>query len=368
MAVSLGLPLAALGGSPGESCATLPAASSQWSTSTSVQSAFGFKDNLLLSASGQEESTFSRASAEVLFMRVPAGRVDYSVFAEAEGTHFFSGRTVHNEASVWVRQNLGIRVGDAGNLSCPVTGYYDDKVFDKSDTEVERLVAELKVRGVMAAPAIRWKFYPGWWIEGQGTAQRERFVDGANDNRTRHAALRLNWSAKDRLGVKLSATRRWRDFDVRTQYSAAGRELSGTHLEVEEDEGECAVNLKWGQNAAWQTTTRAGVLRYRDNGSGYFNYREKKIGQELEWTREPWLVRLSAEARRVEFEVRTVGISTDPPPWIKDGYEAKVHVEYKVSDRWTVYGGYSWERTRSNDKVVSYVVNEGLLGVRWSWE
>jgi hypothetical protein len=27
-----------------------------------------------------------------------------------------------------------------------------------------------------------------------------------------------------------------------------------------------------------------------------------------------------------------------------------------------------WERNRSNEVIASYYLNEGLLGIRWSWE
>jgi hypothetical protein len=347
---------AALGGLP------------KWSSFCAVESAYGFKDNLLLSAADEERSAFARAAVEALLMRVPTGPVDYSLFTQIEGRHFFSGQSVHNESSVWVRSEFGYRVNREWSLFFPVTGYYDDKVFDQSDTEVERLTAELQVTGGMAAPAVRWAFHPGWWIETQATVQRDRHADHISDHWTKHAGLRLNWSVRAGVDLGASVIGRWRDFDTRAQYSAAGRELIGTRLQVRENEGFLSLVLKWGRHDAWQATTRAGVLDYGDNGSGYFDHREGQLEQEVEWNRGDWLVRGRAAARRVEFGVQTVGISVSPPSRVKDEYEASLRVERKVGARWTIVGGYNWERARSNDTLASYVVNEGLLGVRWSWE
>ncbi|NUN52576.1 MAG: hypothetical protein HUU06_07300 [Planctomycetaceae bacterium] len=340
----------------------------KWSTFVAVDSAYGFKDNLLLSAANEERSAFAEAAVEALFMRVPTGPLDYSFFAQGEGRHFFSGRTVHNESSVWLRSELGFNAGRDWKLLLPVTGYYDDKVFDQSDTEVERLTAELKVTGGMAAPGVRWSFHPAWWIEAQGTAQRDRFADRFSDSRTRHGTVRLRWEAGASTELTGSATRRWRDYDTRAQYSAAGRELVGTNLKIVESELTAALAVKWGRDNAWQANTRVAALAYRDNGSGYFDHRERQLEQELEWSGGGWLVRWRAAARRVEFLVQTVGIGLSPTPRIRDEYEAGLRVEKTLSPRWTLVGGCEWERARSNDQVASYVVNEGLLGLRWSWE
>jgi hypothetical protein len=110
------------------------------------------------------------------------------------------------------------------------------------------------------------------------------------------------------------------------------------------------------------------LLDYRDNGSGYFNFREQRVAQELEWDAEPWVVSIAGSARRVDFELQTVGLGINPPARLRDEFGGELEVARKLGSRWTIYGGYTWERSRSNDPVASYTVNEGLLGVRWSWE
>lgn len=355
--------VAAVGGAP-----VLPLAVPAWSTSTAVESAYGFKDNLVLSSSGEERSALVRGSVETLLFRLPTSAWDYSFFVQAEGTHFFSGHTVENEAKGWLQTELGLRAGEGWKFALPLTGYYYDQVFDVSDTEVERLVAELKVAGVMAGPRVRWTAGSGFWLEMQGVGERKRYADDVNDGRVGEAAVRVGWPWGERIELRLAGHRRWRDFDSRVQYSAAGRELPGTHLKVQEDEGELRLGVKWDAAGRWQMSTRAGVLQYHDNGSGYFDYREQRVDHELEWSSARWLVRGRGEARRVEFDVQTVGLGIAPPARIKDEYTLEGRVERKLSDRWTIFAAFTWERSRSNDRVASYQVNEGLLGVRWSWE
>lgn len=339
-----------------------------WSISTAARASYGFKDNLLLSSSDEERSAFARGGFDFLLLRVPRGSFDFSVFAEVEGTHYFSARTSDEDSRIWFQTEPGYRLGETLKFSVPVTGFYYDQVFDVSDTDIERLVAELKVKGVMAAPTVRWDLHPAWWLEAQATGQRKRFDDRANDGRIGEGSLRLGWAPGSRFEARLSGGRRWRDFDRRTQYSSSGRELPDLKLKIAEREWEARVDFTWDRAERWQTTTRASLLDYQDNGSGYFNYREERVTQELEWRGGAWFVRVGGSAARLDFAVQKVGIGIDPPARLKDEFAADLLVERKLDERWTAYAAYAWERTRSNDAFASYRVNEGLLGVRWSWD
>jgi hypothetical protein len=358
--------LAAAAGAAGAAPALPPLPA--WSSSVAVESAVGYKDNLLLSAAGEERSSFLRGSAELLIMRVPSGSFEYSSFAQAEGTRFLQGRTVRNEARVWLRNEAGWRPGPQWELHLPVTGYYDDKVFDQSDTELERLTAVLRVFGAVAGPALRWDFHRSAWLEAETSGQREKFADHGNDAWTRHASIRVSVAPLPGLEAGVGLNSRWRDFDFRSQYSAAGRILPGTLLRTREDEADLRVVFRRNGVSPWQVALRAGLLDYRDNGSGYFDRREIQLEPEFSWRPSGWELRLRGAARRVEFGVQTVGVGLNPAPRIRDEHEVDLRVERRMRAGWSVFASFRWERARSNERIASYVVNEGLLGLRRSWE
>lgn len=344
------------------------AAQPRWSYSADVETIFGYKDNLLLSAHGEERSTFARGGVEALLLLIPRRNTDFSLFAQADGTRFFSGKTVNQESEAWVQSEIGYRITESFKVSLPVTGYHYDQVFDVSDTEAARLVAHLKVAGGMVGPTVRWAFHPSWWIEAQAVGERKRYDDGTNDSRVGEGSVRLGWRVNGNVGLRFEGRQRWRDFDERVRYTSAGRPLSDTVLKIAEEEAEVRADVDWGRKRRWKTSTRFGGLRYRDNGSGYFAYDQSRIGHEVTWKHSHWFLRLEASAERLEFQVQTVGIGIDPPPRIKDEFAAKFHLERKIAEHWTVFGGYRWERSRSNEAIASYILNEGLLGARWSWE
>jgi hypothetical protein len=339
-----------------------------WSTSTGLRASYGYNDNLLLSAAGEERSAFVRGTADLLLLRIPTGRFDYSFFAQAERTRYISGESTDHDAKVWIQSEPGYRLSEALKFAVPVTGYYYDQVFDVSATEVERDIAEIKVKGIMAGPTVRWDFHPSWWVEAQTVMQRKRYEDGANDGRIGEGGVRLGWVLGRWLEVRASVGRRWRDFDHRAKYNSAGFELADTELKISEREGELRFDISWDEAGQWETSTRVSLLHYRDNGSGYFNYREQRVTQDVEWEGDVWSLRLSGSASRLDFGVQKAALGIDPPARLKDEFSGGVQVERTLTERWTIFGGYTWERSRSNDTMASYTMNEGLLGLRWSWK
>ena len=349
--------------------AALLAEQSAWSASTNLQTGFGYKDNILLSHAGEEGSSYALGGVEALLWRRPRGRVDYFAFINAEETRYFSSQaTINHEAQAFAQAEWRYRIGEVFKFALDGQGYYLDQIFDVSDTEVKRDVAELKVTGATFGPTVRWAFWPGWWVETRATGKREVYHDGLNNSAVGEGAVWLGWRPCPRFEVSVGGTGRQRDFDRRTQYDSGGRALDGTLLKIAEREGELRCDVTWDAAARWKTTTQAGTLHYRDNGPGYFNYHQRKLEQTLEWTTDKWLVRLEGSARRLEFEVQTVGVGIYPPARIKEEFIAQLRVERKISSRWTVFAEYDWERRRCNDLIAAYRVRQELLGAKWSWE
>ncbi len=339
-----------------------------WNATASVNTGVGYKDNLLLSHADPEGSSFARGGFESFLWHLPHGRIDYFGALNGEGTRYFSNKTVDHEADVYGQFEWRYRVDDRFKFALDLQGYYLDQIFDVSDTDVQRVVAQLKVTGATLGPTLRWAPRRWFWIEMQGIGKRETYRDGLNNNHVGDGAVRLGWKPGSRFELSVAGDERSRHYDRRAQYSVSGRELTGTLLRVNEREGEVRADVTWDAAAAWKTRTRAGTLDYRDNGSGYFNFHQRRIEQELDWEKGDWSLHIEGGAKRFEFSVQTVGLGLNPPPRVKDEFNAQAHVERKLTERWTAFVEINWERSRCNDPIASYNMNEGLLGVRWNWE
>lgn len=352
---------------------TLPA----WRISSSIEAAYGYKDNLLLSHAEEARSAFARGRAQLFVMGVPPGPFDYSFFGEVGGSRYFSPiaivndagdrETVDHDARAWLNFEPGYSIGEHLKFSLPFAGYYRDEVFDVSLTDVKREVRPLKVWGGSVSPTLHWTIHPAWWLEASATGDRRRYDDDSDNSRIGGGQLRLGWKPVSWLATRLTTARRWRGYDTRVQYNSGGFPQNNTQLKIAEREAELRFDITWDKAETWKTTTRIGRLDNRDNGSGYFSYRVKSAGQELTWETKHWLAEIEATANRSDFDVQKAGLGSDPPARLKDGYTGSARLERVLSEKWTIFAVYTWERRRSNDEIESYVVNEGLLGLRWSW-
>lgn len=354
----------------------LLAAQPNWTFSSAAEAGLGYNTNLLLSHANPVSSTFGRTSVEALLWHVPRGSFDYFTFLNGDYTRYrrpaedYLHNKVDHEAEAFAGVELRYRRPDLVTLNVDAQGYYLDQVFDISDTDIQRVVSDLKVTGGKVGPTARLTLRSWLWIEGTGNFERQKYRGGVNDARIRDQAAKIGWEPSDRIQVTIDATVRRRDFDRRIQYKANGRpDDLGRLLVVHERELEGRLKTIWGTAKHWTATTRAGGLSYLDNGSKYLNYRQRHVAQELDWAAGKWTLHLEGEARRKEYELQTVPLlGTVQPQLIKDELTAGLRLERKLSDRWSVFTEENWERSRSNDPVASYRVNECLLGVRFSWE
>ncbi|HVU32766.1 MAG TPA: hypothetical protein VHE61_04985, partial [Opitutaceae bacterium] len=295
-------------------------------------------------------------------------RIDYLGFFNAEGTEYLSRQaSVHHESEAYAGLEWRYLWPDVLNLNLDAQGYYLDQVFDVSDTDVTRLVAELQLTGIKVGPTLRVSLRPWLWLEGSVKGDRQKFRDGANDARVVESYVRLGWQPSDRFELSLAGWQRRRGYDRHPRYKSNGAVDIGV-LVVHERELEGRVVATWGHSGHWKTRTRAGGLEYIDNGAGFLNYRQHHAGQEFDWSAGDWLVHAEATAARKVYQLQTVGRGIAVTPEVKEEFDAQLRIERKVAHRWTIYAEYDWERSRSNDEIASYRMNEGLLGARWSWE
>ena len=350
------------------STAAVPVDPVGWIGWGDVHTGIGFRDNVLLSHTDEERSGFVRSGVEATGSRVSLGGLDWYAAMSAAGTRYFTAKTFDRDIQTILLTDFSYRIRHTWKLSLGASGYYFDQIFDSSNTDLQLLPTEVKKSGVSVGPRVRWSPQSWWWIEARGEGKRETFPDGGNNRSIGESRLRLGWRPGARAEFTLTGWARRFHYDRHEQYTASGNLEVDSLLRVNEREAEAALDLTLDSSERWKTATRAGGLRYTDNGSGFLNYRYRQVEQELSWTGEKWMFTCDGRVRRVEFEFQTVGIGVAPPDRIRDEFVTHLRIERKLGRRWTAYAEYTWERNRSNDELASYILNEGLLGLRWNWE
>jgi hypothetical protein len=209
---------------------------------------------------------------------------------------------------------------------------------------------------------------PWLWLEVRAVGNRRSYQETEFNHTMDDGTVRLGWRPGDRFEVSVSGAERTRRYDSHLQYSVSGRALAGTLLKIYEREAELRADVTWDKAERWKTTTFIGRCDFRDNGSGYSNYRERRLEQDLDWTAGNWLVHIEGEAKHQLYDVQTVGLGLNPSARVKEIFSTQLRIERKLGERWALFEEFNWERVRCNDPIASYNMNEGLLGVRWNWE
>lgn len=342
--------------------------SPNWISWGGFETGVGFRDNVLLSHAAEQRSGFVRGGVDATIWLPPSTRFDYRATINATGRRYFSTQSVNHEEQVIALTTWSYRAGNAFAFSVDGVGSYSHLLYDVSDTDVLLVVSEIKRSMGALGPTVRWSFLPTWFVEAQGAGRRETYPDGFNNRTIREGSMRIGWKPGTRFEASIAAKRWRRDYDVREQYNVAGQAIYGTALAIREREVELRLKAKLDAAGRWATVTRANGTRFSDNGSGFLDYRERSLGEELDWAGDEWKVVFSAAAKRREYGLQKVGVGVARPPRVRDAFESFVRLERTLTPNWTAFAEYLWERNRSNDAIASYNVNEGLLGIRWNWE
>lgn len=337
-----------------------------WDITGNVRTAVGYRDNLLLSAVRSTSSAFAQTEAEIFLWHLPTERFEALAFANATYTRFVESKDVPHETQTFAHAEA--RGFAPHDLQATVTleGYQLDQVFDLSTTGDKLPPARFVVTGALASVALRWDARPDTWLEFKPTAQRDHYRDGTDHNTQRIARATVGRKFfADRLEVALSAQTLRRTYDIRPQYSVAGRALARTRLTFEQREGEARVAVTWDRAQRWSTVTAAILSTNDDNGSGYFDYQHRALRQEISWTNASWKVRLTARAARYDYDVQTEGIGINPPHRLKEEVRTRARVERTWTKHTLLYVEAVWERSRSNDPLANYRVKSAGAGVDW---
>lgn len=353
----------------------------KWTASATIDTAIGQNDNVLLSAGKDaRRSDFTRLGLEALMWHVPQNRIDYFAFLNADLTRFFTEKAIRYEGQAFTGLEWRYRVDDVFSFALDGQGYYLDQIFDISDTEVQQVVAELKVAGAKVGPTVRWSPLSWAWVEASAKGARENLKEIVVASRAETSDHTTLTEPRFRVGVRpvkdievsVEATERRRHYATHPRYTRGGQIDNGV-LAIRERELEGQIDSTWGRARHWKTTTRLNLLQYADNGVGYLNYFQRGAAQDVDWSAGNWTVHAEGEVKHKQYELqeenqKDVILGTSTRPLIKEEFSAGLRVERKISAAWSLYAAYNWERTRSNDFVVPYRVKEGLLGARWNWE
>jgi hypothetical protein len=335
-----------------------------WQVDTTLRAAAGWRDNVLLSAVAPESRAFARGELEGFLWRPATGAWEHLAFLNGAVTRYANPPPeVAGEQEWFLHGETRWKPHPRFLLSASLLGFFQDQVIDLSDTETERIVARIRVGGLIAGSEARLTLPAGFAVAALGQAQRADYREFSEDYDEGRGGLRVAWSRGEAFTLTATGLARRRSYAERVTYTVSGRPLTGTRLHFAEEEGEIKAEARRGP---WSASLAARREERRDEASGYFDADEEGLRFEAGWESEPWRVNLEAAAGRMDYPVQTVGIGFTPENrWQRDR-EARLRVERSLGERWTLFGEAFWERSRTNLENASYTGKTFVLGIAWS--
>ncbi len=339
-----------------------------WEITGNVRTAFGYRENLLLSAVRDDDSAFARAEAELFWLSLPTERFEAHAFINSTLTRYLASAENPRDSQSFAHVEGRWFATPAVQATGTLEGYRLEQVFDLSASDALRPPTRLTVNGATVTVAGRWQFLPRTWFEFKPALQVERYDDRSDDNyqRTAQAALGRSWR-DGRVEIILSAQALRRVYDERPRRTSAGRPLLGTELVYVQREGEARATVVWDAARRWRTATVLALTANRDNGSGYFDCRRRSARQEISWTLSPWKFRLTGRAGRYDYGVQLQGIGINPPTRLKEDFLVELRAEHRLTPRMSLFADVAWERSRSNDPLANYRGRTFASGLDWSF-
>lgn len=334
--------------------------------SVGARGGVGFKDNVLLTETGEIESIFLRAEVDALVWKPPAALTDAYWAITGMETRYFDAPDDAKGERVWMTQaELRYSIGTYFKTGLMVQGYHQDQVFDLSTSEVATFRARLKVTGVTAGPNLRWEFRDPWWFEVSAAWKLETYEGASEDYDEPGTVLRLGRKLGKRHDLSVAWLWRRRGYHDRNAYTIGGRPLPGSDLSTNWNQAEVRLLSRW--STSWTSTLKVAGDRLQDSASGYFDYDHWKADLDVTWKSDPWQVRVGLSRGAYDYNVQVAGTGFDPPPREIRQTRFSFGGERRLSDKLSAFLEVEFERNRTNEPGGSYRLNTALAGVGYDF-
>jgi len=341
---------------------------SNWSVTTSLTGAGGYRDNVLLSPTQPAGSGFFRGQLEAMFITQPSPQLEGYVFLDITDLRFFSVPESDHETAAFITSDFRWKPETNYALGLTALLYHYDQVFDVSVTEIDLDTAQLQATGFKLSPNARWNIQQYGWLEIGASGEKVHYANDLDKYDEGEGMLRLGRSWGHGSEFSLMGAKRSRAHETREQYTSSGRPIDGTRLKVKQTQLSAQLTYFHDEKKQWRSALALTMEQSRDNGSGYFDYDREILSAGLAWMPENWELRLSVGLSKYDFLVQEVGIGITPEFRHKDELRLTMEVARQLKDNLALVASYEGEWADSNDDRSSFRVNTVYLGLRWNWE
>ena len=336
-----------------------------WYTDINVRSGFGYKDNVTLSSGNPQGSPFWTAGGDVLVYRLPSGGWQFSGFASFDNVGYFDTSTgVDNERIATAMAQATKELGQDWKMGAGASYMFQDQVFDVSATQTSQYTnTEVLGNSVVGRWFVRKDLKP-YWVDAELSVTRQWLNAPLDSYLQTGPRLTVGRSYGQGSDVSLSYQWAWVGFDTREQVTADGFAEPGTSLRFQNHLVELTWHQGWGPKNPWHSTTRLGLSVNQDNGSGYFDFQEYRLAQQIKYKARTWEISAAGRLDYYDYPVQMVS-DTDPSLRHQTLLGLTLRADKCFGKSWRVFATYAYDRSWSNLGSDAYQANTTSVNIEY---
>jgi hypothetical protein len=341
----------------------LPDEPSPWDTSVNIRPGFGYKDNLALSRTDRDESTFVSTELDLAIYRLPLDGRQFTAFVTAGDTRFLESEDIRYEQYLAAVTEFKMDIGAHWNASALLQYVYQNQIIDV--TTIETNLAAVRVQGhrLGVFPLIlRRDLNRNFWLQAEPRLNRQFFKEPLDDYWEPGGRINVGSDYGFRSSASLSYEIKQLIFDNREQTTTTGAPVRGRPLRFTQHDAEVLVRHNWDKQRRWRSLTRLGLQVNTDNGSGFYDYYRYQVAQQMSYVAQGWDLKASARASYYDFQIQPATL-TDSSTRAKTLLTFSLRAEKRVLKQLKVFTEWEHERSISNRPIEEYFVNQVAGGI-----
>jgi hypothetical protein len=336
-----------------------------WQHTLSLRTGAGYNDNVLLSPSATQGSSFVTEGLDLSLSRLPLDGWGVDLVVSGDDVRYL--QNVPSDGTDFWLADLTLKrfLGDNWVVGIESLENYLDEV-DYVDTLFGPEVVEIQGNIIKMKSFVRRNLGTNWWAELDFPAARE-ILDAPLDNTWEYGPqLQLGFSDDKRNQVALSYQIQEIDHDSWPAVSADGAPIDTRNLSVLEQRVEIHWNEFWDSSNRWSTDTKLFYVRDEDNGGKFFNFDEFSAAERLRYSAKNWSIAGTIRGSYLDYPVQRTDLISGPT-LNEVLLHATLHGERRLTRWLKLYAEYNYERLLSNLADIRYTANTVTVGMIWEF-
>jgi hypothetical protein len=347
-----------------------------WDEQISVSSGVGYNNNVLLSAFNPHGSAFFVNGVDLMVMRVPLDGWQVVGAIVGDDTRFWHNVGASREDSFLGSLRVERELPDGWQAGLEARGLYEDQVLDTSTDSGVPATELVEGYGITGIPSVRKDVVAGLWLKVEFPVTRWNFQAPLDDYWEFGPVVTAGYDIGKRADVALSYEAAYQEHDQWTTLDsfglaprdAYGQPLPPQRLAILQRRAELAWHQYWDSHRRWRSSTRL-IFTYReDNGSGWFNYYQYQVVEDLLWQTADWKIEGGAQ---LAYEDYPVQISEEgyPQTLYRNLLDLSLEAERRLFKGLKGFGKIEYQRAFSNEASSAGDYNGTTVsgGIRWEF-